>query len=524
MHKVILEKEAARKKLASGVEKLSSAVGATLGAKGRYAVLERPFGAPVVTNDGVTIAKEIELEDKFENMGVQLVKESAIKTNEVAGDGTTSSTILANAIVQDGLRNVTAGSDPIAIRRGIQKATEKVIELVKSEAIDVSSSQDIAHVGTISAGDEEIGNKIAEAMEIVGRDGVITVEESQAFGIDISTVQGLQFNNGYLSPYFTTDTERMVAELENPLILIVDGALDNVESVMGVVEGAIQNSRSLFIIANSVSDEVLNIFVVNKLRGVITSAIVKSPSFGDRRSDELQDIATVVGANVVGTPVLPIKDATINDCGSARSVKIDANKTIIVDGSGNEDAINERKNYLKTRIKETKSEFEQDKYKERLAKLAGGVAVIKVGAATESELVEKRFRVEDALMATRAAVDEGIVHGGGFALAKAGYLLENSGVGDEKIGYEIVKRATQIPLKTIASNAGYNGDTVYEKAMETDTCLNVETGEYGNMIDLGVIDPVKVVRSALENAVSVAGLIIISDVAVMSVDDAKDTE
>ena len=519
MAKEIHFNEEARKGLASGVTKLADAVKITLGPKGRYVVLEKKFGAPTITNDGVTIAKEIDLEDSLENMGAQLVKEVAIKTNDVAGDGTTTATLLADVIANEGLRNVTAGTNPLAIRRGIDAAVEKVVEAVKKNSKVVGGKDDIAHVGTISAGDEVIGEKIAEAMDIVGKDGVITVEESQTFGIDIETVEGMQFDKGYLSPYFATDTERMEAVLHDPLILIANQKIANIQEVLPLLEKVMQAGKQLLIIAEDLEGEALATLIVNRLRGTFTVVAVKAPGFGDRRKQQLEDIAIVTGGQVISEEVgLSLEGADLSMLGRAKTVKVTKENTTIIDGAGEKATIEGRVKQIRQQIENSDSDFDREKLQERLAKLAGGVAVIKVGAATETELKEKKLRVEDALMATRAAVEEGIIAGGGVALVDAlSSLDELEGLPvDELVGVSIIRRALTAPMKTIADNAGFEGSVVVEKVRELPVGegLNAATGEYGDMLKMGVIDPVKVTRTALQNAASIASLILITEATV----------
>ncbi len=519
MAKEIHFNEEARKGLASGVTKLADAVKITLGPKGRYVVLEKKFGAPTITNDGVTIAKEIDLEDSLENMGAQLVKEVAIKTNDVAGDGTTTATLLADVIANEGLRNVTAGTNPLAIRRGIDAAVEKVVEAVKKNSKVVGGKDDIAHVGTISAGDEVIGEKIAEAMDIVGKDGVITVEESQTFGIDIETVEGMQFDKGYLSPYFATDTERMEAVLHDPLILIANQKISNIQEVLPLLEKVMQAGKQLLIIAEDLEGEALATLIVNRLRGTFTVVAVKAPGFGDRRKQQLEDIAIVTGGQVISEEVgLSLEGADLSMLGRAKTVKVTKENTTIIDGAGEKATIEGRVKQIRQQIENSDSDFDREKLQERLAKLAGGVAVIKVGAATETELKEKKLRVEDALMATRAAVEEGIIAGGGVALVDAlSSLDELEGLPvDELVGVSIIRRALTAPMKTIADNAGFEGSVVVEKVRELPVGegLNAATGEYGDMLKMGVIDPVKVTRTALQNAASIASLILITEATV----------
>lgn len=506
----------ARSGLAAGVKKLSDAVKVTLGPKGRYVALEKSYGAPTVTNDGVTVAKEIELEDKVENMGAQLVREAAVKTNDVAGDGTTTATLLADAIVTEGLRNVTAGSDALGIRRGVQKGVDAVVEQIRKDSKKVSGQEQIANVGTISAGDAEIGEKIAEAMSIVGEDGAISVEESQTFGIELEHVEGMQWNRGYISPYMATDMEKMEAVLADPYILLADQKISNVQDMVGLLEDVMKTGRPLLIVAEDVEGEALATILLNKLRGTFNAVAVKAPGFGDRRKRILEDIAVVTGAQVIDKDFgMTMADATIDMLGHAKTVKVDKDNMLIVDGSGTKKAIEERKEQIRAEIERADSEFDKEKLQERHSKLSGGVAVLKVGAATESELKEKKSRIEDALQATRAAVEEGIVAGGGVALVDALPALdkiecENK---DEEIGIDIVRKALEAPLRSIAANAGFEGSVVVEKvkAMKKGEGLNCASGKYGDMIKMGVNDPVKVTRVALQSAASVATLILITD-------------
>jgi len=521
MAKDIQFDEHARRGLEAGVNKLADAVKVTLGPKGRYVVLEKKYGSPTITNDGVTIAKEIELEDPIENMGAQLVKEVATKTNDVAGDGTTTATLLAQVIVKDGLRNVAAGANPLAIKRGIEKAVEAVVSEIKANAKEIETKDEIAHVGAISAADDVIGNKIAEAMEVVGKDGVITVEESQTFGIDIETVEGMQFDKGYISPYMITDPDRMEAVLKDPYILIINSKIGNLQDLLPVVEKVVQAGGQLLIIAEDLEGEALATLILNKLRGTFTSVAVKAPGFGDRRKRMLEDIAVVTGGQMVAEELgMKLEGVTLDQLGRAEKVKVTKDDTTIIGGRGDEDAIKARINQIRTEIENTDSDFDREKLQERLAKLSGGVAVIKVGAATEVELKEKKHRIEDALQATRAAVEEGIVSGGGVALVNAAGVLDALALeGDEAIGGNIIRRALTAPLKTIADNAGFEGSVVVEKVLglAKGEGLNASTGEYGDLIKMGVIDPVKVTRSALQNAASIASLILITETSVADI-------
>ncbi len=519
MAKDIHYNEEARGSLAAGVSKLADAVKVTLGPKGRYVALERSFGAPLITNDGVTVAKEVELEDKVENMGAQLVREVAVKTNDVAGDGTTTATLLAQVIVNEGLRNVTAGANPLAIRRGIEKAVDAVVESVKGTAHTVEDQKQIANVGAISAGDQLIGDKIAEAMEVVGKDGVITVEESQTFGIDIETVEGMQFDKGYVSPYMATDMGRMEADLKDPFILISSQKISNIQDLLPVLEATMQAGRPLLIICEDFEGDALTTVLVNRLSGRLTCVAVKAPGFGDRRKRMLEDIAIVTGGTVISDEFgMKLDQTTLDQLGRAKTVKVTKDTTTIVDGAGEKNAIEDRVKQIKSEIENTDSDFDREKLQERLAKLAGGVAVIKVGAATEVELKERKARIEDALMATRAAVEEGIISGGGVAFIDALGSLDGIDTtdSDELVGINIVRNSLAAPLKVIADNAGFEGAVVVEKVKELPVGqgLNAATGEYGDMIAMGVIDPVKVTRTALQNAASVAALILITEATV----------
>lgn len=520
MAKDIKFQSEARSGLAAGVSKLSDAVKVTLGPKGRYVALERSYGAPTITNDGVTVAKEIELEDPVENMGAQLVREAATKTNDGAGDGTTTATLLTDVIVNEGLRNVTAGANPLAVRRGIEKATEAIVAQIKADAIPVSGKDQIAAVGTISAGDESIGQNIAEAMEIVGTEGVISVEDSQtSFGVSIETVEGMQFDKGYVSPYMATDMERMEAVLKDPFILITDQKIASIQDLLPLLENVMRSGRPLLIIAEDIEGEALATILLNKLRGTFNCVAVKAPGFGDRRKRMLEDIAIVTGAQVI-TPDfgMTLADATVDMLGTAKTVKVSKDDTTIVEGAGDKQAIDDRADQIKAEIEHSDSEFDREKLHERLAKLAGGVAVLRVGAATEAELKEKKSRIEDALQATRAAVEEGIVPGGGVALLHALPALDGVECSnhDEEVGVAIIRKAMEAPLRTIAQNAGFEGSVVVEKVkgMAKGEGLNCANGEYGDMIAMGVSDPVKVTRTALQAAVSVAGLILITEATV----------
>ena len=512
----------ARAKLAKGVNTLADAVTTTMGPKGRYVALERSFGAPTITNDGVSVAKEIELKDPVENMGAQLVKEVATKTNDTVGDGTTTATLLAQVIVNEGLRNVAAGANPIAIRRGVDKAVNAVVEKMKGASKDVSTKEQIASVGTISAGDPVVGSKIADAMEVVGKDGVITVEESQTFGMDIDTVEGMQFDKGYISPYFATDNETMTADLKDPYILMTDQKVSNIQDILPILEAVQKSGSPLLILAEDVDGEALATLILNKLRGTLNIAAVKAPGYGDRRKRMLEDIATLTGGQVAMKELgINLTDVSAEMLGRAKSVKITKENTTIVGGAGSREAIDERIAQIKSEIEHTDSDFDREKLKERLAKLSGGVAIIKVGAATEVELKEIKHRIEDALQATRAAVEEGIVAGGGVAFIEASSALDDVETvdADEKIGVEIIRKALEAPVRTIANNAGFEGSVVVEKikGLEAGQGLNSANGEWGDMIEMGVLDPVKVSRVTLQNAASVASLILITEATVSDV-------
>lgn len=519
MAKEILFDADARSGMAAGVKKLSDAVKVTLGPKGRYVALERSFGAPLVTNDGVTVAREIDLEDPVENMGAQLVREAAVKTNDVAGDGTTTATLLADVIVAEGLRNVTAGADALGLRRGIEMATEAVVDAIKASAQEVTTEDQVANVGTISAGDEVIGKKIAEAMEAVGKDGAISVEESQTFGIDIDIVQGMQYDRGYISPYMATDTERMEAVLADSFILLTDLKVSSIQDLIPLLEQVMKSGRPLLIVAEDVEGEALGTLLLNKLRGTLNVVAIKAPGFGDRRSRILEDIAVVTGGKVVSKDFgMTLADVKLEDLGTAKTVKVTKDTTVIIDGAGDKAAVDARIASMRAELERLESEFDREKLQERLAKLSGGVAVLKVGAATESELKEKKSRIEDALQATRAAVEEGIVAGGGVALVNAIPALDKLSVSDndEKVGVDIIRKALEAPMRAIASNAGYEGSVVVEKVkgLPAGEGVNFANGETGNMIAMGVNDPVKVTRTALQSAASVAALILITEATV----------
>lgn len=518
MSKEIKFSSDARSAMVRGVDILADTVKVTLGPKGRNVVLEKSFGSPLITNDGVTIAKEIELEDHFENMGAKLVSEVASKTNDIAGDGTTTATVLTQAIVREGIKNVTAGANPIGIRRGIETAVAAAVEALKNNAIPVANKEAIAQVAAVSSRSEKVGEYISEAMEKVGKDGVITIEESRGMETELEVVEGMQFDRGYLSQYMVTDSEKMVADLENPYILITDKKISNIPEILPLLESILQSNRPLLIIADDVDGEALPTLVLNKIRGTFNVVAVKAPGFGDRRKAMLEDIAILTGGTVITEDLgLELKDATIEALGQAARVTVDKDSTVIVEGAGNPEAISHRVAVIKSQIETTTSEFDREKLQERLAKLSGGVAVIKVGAATETELKEMKLRIEDALNATRAAVEEGIVAGGGTALANvipAVATLELTG--DEATGRNIVLRALEEPVRQIAHNAGFEGSIVIDrlKNAELGIGFNAATGEWVNMIDQGIIDPVKVSRSALQNAASVASLILTTEAVV----------
>ena len=518
MSKEIKFSSDARSAMVRGVDTLADTVKVTLGPKGRNVVLEKSFGSPLITNDGVTIAKEIELEDHFENMGAKLVSEVASKTNDIAGDGTTTATVLTQAIVREGIKNVTAGANPIGIRRGIEAAVAAAVENLKDTAIPVANKEAIAQVAAVSSRSEKVGEYISEAMEKVGKDGVITIEESRGMATELEVVEGMQFDRGYLSQYMVTDNEKMVAELENPYILITDKKISNIQEVLPLLESILQSSRPLLIIADDVDGEALPTLVLNKIRGTFNVVAVKAPGFGDRRKAMLEDIAILTGGTVITEDLgLELKDATIEALGQAAKVTVEKDSTVIVEGAGNSEAIANRVAVIKSQIETTTSGFDREKLQERLAKLSGGVAVIKVGAATETELKEMKLRIEDALNATRAAVEEGIVAGGGTALVNVIPAVANLELtGDEATGRNIVLRALEEPVRQIAYNAGYEGSIVIDrlKNAEAGTGFNAATGEWVNMIEAGIIDPVKVSRSALQNAASVASLILTTEAVV----------
>ena len=523
MAKEIRFSEEARKSLETGVNKLADTVKVTLGPKGRNVILQKSFGAPLITNDGVTIAKEIELEDAYESMGAELVKEVATKTNDIAGDGTTTATVLTQAIVREGLKNVAAGSNPILLRKGINKAVEIAVATLKANSQTVQNKESIAQVATISAGDEVIGQLIADAMDKVGKDGVITVEESKTMDTALKTVEGMQFDRGYVSAYMSTDIEKMEAVLQDPYILITDRKISSIQDILPLLEQIVQQGRKLMIIAEDVDGEALSTLVVNKLRGTFEVVAVKAPGFGDRRKEMLQDIAVLTGGQVISEELgFDIKETTLEQLGKAGSVKVTKDNTTIVDGVGEQSEIAKRVDQIKAQIEETTSEFDKEKLQERLAKLSGGVAVIEVGAATETELKEKKLRIEDALNATRAAVEEGIVAGGGTALIEAMKAVEkdiDKEVAEEKTGMQIVAKALQEPLKQIATNAGLEGAVIVENVKKSSVNEGFDAlhEEYVNMIDKGIIDPTKVTRSALQNAASIAAIMLTTEAAVVEI-------
>jgi chaperonin GroEL len=513
----------ARKHLEIGVNKLADTVRITMGPKGRNVVLDKTYGSPVITNDGVTIAREIELEDRFENMGAQLVKEVATKTNDIAGDGTTTATLLAQAIIREGLRNIAAGANPIILKQGIDKAVDTAVEKIKDSAKAVSGRDDIARVASISANDEEIGEMIARAMEEVTSDGVITVEESQTMGTDLEVVEGMQFDRGYISAYMVTDTNKMEAVYDDPYILITDKKITSVQDILPLLEQIKQAGKKLVIIAEDVEGEALSTIILNKLRGTFHSVAVKAPGFGDRRKEMLQDIAVLTGGKVISSDLgMELKDTALEDLGRARQVLVSKDTTIIVDGAGSGDDIKDRVNSIRAQIEETTSDFDKEKLQERLAKLSGGVAVIKVGAATETEMKEKKHRIEDALSATRAAVEEGVVPGGGSAYISAikpvNELLD-AAEGDVRTGIAIVARALEEPVRQIASNAGFDGSVVCEKVKEREegVSFDVLKSEYVDMVSAGIIDPAKVTRTALQNAASIAAILLTTEAIVADI-------
>ncbi len=527
MAKEIKFGEDARRKLEEGVNKLANTVKVTLGPKGRNVILDKKFGSPLITNDGVTIAREIELEDAYENMGAQLVKEVATKTNDVAGDGTTTATLLAQAIIREGLRNVAAGANPMILKKGIEKAVELAVEEIKGNSKMIESKEAIAQVASISASDENIGSLIADAMDKVGKDGVITVEEGKTMGTHLEVVEGMQFDRGYLSPYMVTDTEKMEAVLSNPYILITDKKISNIQEILPILEKIVQQGKKLLIIAEDIEGEALATLVVNKLRGTFEAVAVKAPGFGDRRKAMLSDIATLTGGTVISEEVgLDLKEATLDMLGTANTIKVSKENTTIVDGAGSEKEIKDRISQIKAQIDESTSDFDIEKLQERLAKLSGGVAVIQVGAATESEMKERKLRIEDALNATRAAVEEGIVPGGGTALINIIPTIESliEGLeGDEKTGAVIVKRSLEEPVRQIVENAGLEGSVVVEKLKASEPGMGFDAlrGEYVDMLEAGIVDPTKVARSALQNAASISALFLTTESAVV---DLPETE
>ena len=518
MSKLIKSGEEARKALEAGVNILADTVKVTLGPKGRNVVLDKKFGAPLITNDGVTIAKEIELDDPFENMGAQLVREVSTKTNDVAGDGTTTATLLAQALIREGMKNVTAGANPMVLRKGIQKATETAVEAIEKNTKKVSGTKDIARVAAVSSASEQIGNLIADAMEKVTSDGVITVEESKTAETYSEVVEGMMFDRGYITPYMVTDTDKMVAVIDDAYILITDKKISNIQEILPLLEQIVQSGKKLVIIAEDIEGEALTTLILNKLRGTFTCVGVKAPGFGDRRKEMLTDIATLTGGQVISSELgLELKDTTVDQLGRARQVKIDKENTIIVDGAGDSEAIKSRVSQIRSQIETTTSDFDREKLQERLAKLAGGVAVIKVGAATEVEMKEQKMRIEDALAATKAAVEEGIVAGGGTALIDAIPAVKayvDSVDGDEKTGAAIVLKALEEPVRQIAANAGLEGSIIIEHLKAKNTVgygYNALTDTYGDMIDEGIVDPTKVTRSALQNASSVASTVLTTE-------------
>ncbi|MDD3631124.1 MAG: chaperonin GroEL [Atribacterota bacterium] len=525
MAKQFLFEEGARNALKKGADKLADSVKITLGPKGRNVVLEKKYGSPTITNDGVTIAREIEVEDPFENMGAQFVKEVASKTNDIAGDGTTTATVLAQKILHEGMRNVAAGANPMMLRRGIQKAVDKAVEEIKKLSIEIKDKESIANVASNSAAEREIGNIIADAMEKVGKDGVITVEESKTLGTTLDVVEGMQFDKGYISHYMVTDAERMEAVLEDPLILITDAKISNMKGLLPILEKVAQMGKPLFIIAEDVEGEALATLIVNKIRGTLNCVAVKAPGFGDRRKEMLADIATVTGGQVISEEIgLKLENTDISMLGTARQVKTNKEETIIVGGKGDVKEIKKREAQIRAQIEETTSDYDKEKLQERLGKLVGGVAVINVGAATETELKEKKHRVEDALSATKAAVEEGIVAGGGTVLlniipALEGFKLE----GDEQIGVNIILKALEEPTRQIVSNAGYEGSIIVEqlKHKEKGIGFDAEKGEYVDMVKKGIIDPTKVTRSALQNAASIAGMVLTTECLIADKPDDK---
>ncbi|ATO46963.1 hypothetical protein C5L30_001673 [Companilactobacillus farciminis] len=526
MAKQIKFSEDARSKMMDGVNKLADTVKTTIGPKGRNVVLEKNYGSPEITNDGVTIAKSIELEDHFENMGAKLVSEVASKTNDIAGDGTTTATVLTQAIVKEGMKNVTAGANPVGIRTGIEKATNAAVDELHKISHKVSGKNDIAQVASVSSASEETGKLIADAMEKVGNDGVITIEESKGIDTTLDVVEGMQFDRGYISQYMVTDNDKMEADLDNPYILITDKKISNIQDILPLLQKIVQQGKALLIIADDIDGEALPTLVLNKIRGTFNVVAVKAPGFGDRRKAQLEDIATLTGGTVITSDLgLELKDTTMDQLGQAGKVTVTKDNTTIVEGSGNKDAINERVDLLKKQISESTSDFDKEKLQERLAKLAGGVAVVKVGAATETELKERKYRIEDALNATRAAVEEGYVAGGGTALMNVlGKVKELKAEGDVQTGINIVARALEEPLRQIAENAGYEGSVIVEhiKNQENEIGFNAATDKWENMVEAGIIDPTKVTRSALQNAASVASLLLTTEAVVADKPEPKD--
>ncbi|MGN1133552.1 MAG: chaperonin GroEL [Oscillospiraceae bacterium] len=526
MAKDIIYGEQARKSLQAGIDKLADTVKITMGPKGRNVVLDKSYGSPLITNDGVTIAKEIELEDPFENMGAQLVKEVATKTNDAAGDGTTTATLLAQALVREGMKNIAAGANPMVLKKGMSKAVDTAVDTLIANSKKIEGSADIARVATVSSGDETVGNLIAEAMEKVSADGVITIEESKTAETYSEVVEGMQFDRGYIAPYMVTDTEKMEAVLDNPYILITDKKISNIQEILPLLEKIVQSGKKLLIIAEDVEGEALSTLVVNKIRGTFTCVAVKAPGFGDRRKEMLEDIATLTGGQVISEEIgLELKDTTIDQLGQARQVVVQKENTIIVDGAGDSDAIKARVNQIKSQIEATTSDFDKEKLQERLAKLAGGVAVIKVGAATEVEMKEKKMRIEDALAATKAAVEEGIVAGGGTALINALPTVKklcDKLEGDEKTGAQIVLRALEEPIRQIAANAGLEGSVIIDKIIRSRKLgygFDAYNEKYVDMIPSGIVDPTKVTRSALQNAASVASMVLTTESLVADIKD-----
>lgn len=526
MAKQIKFSEDARSKMMDGVNKLADTVKTTIGPKGRNVVLEKSYGSPEITNDGVTIAKSIELEDHFENMGAKLVSEVASKTNDIAGDGTTTATVLTQAIVKEGMKNVTAGANPVGIRTGIEKATNAAVDELHKISHKVSGKSDIAQVASVSSASEETGKLIADAMEKVGNDGVITIEESKGIDTTLDVVEGMQFDRGYISQYMVTDNDKMEADLDNPYILITDKKISNIQDILPLLQKIVQQGKSLLIIADDIEGEALPTLVLNKIRGTFNVVAVKAPGFGDRRKAQLEDIATLTGGTVITSDLgLELKDTTMDQLGQAGKVTVTKDNTTIVEGSGNKDAINERVDLIKKQIAETTSDFDKEKLQERLAKLAGGVAVVKVGAATETELKERKYRIEDALNATRAAVEEGYVAGGGTALMNVlDKVTALKAEGDVQTGINIVARALEEPLRQIAENAGFEGSVIVEhiKDQENEIGFNAATDKWENMVDAGIIDPTKVTRSALQNAASVASLLLTTEAVVADKPEPKD--